>query len=46
MSKQKNEQSIIKLKEQYLQAHLSGDVKLKKMLEAILKKLGEKIPKV
>jgi hypothetical protein len=45
MSKDKKK-SIEKLKEQYIQAHLSGNSKLKKMYESMLIKLGEKVPKV
>lgn len=43
--KQKEEESVNRLKEQYLQAKLKGDSKLAKMLEAILIRIGAKIPK-
>lgn len=40
------EESIQVLQEQYLQAKASGDTKIMKMLEAILKRLGAKVPKL
>lgn len=43
---QKDQDSINRLKEQYLQAKLKGDTKLAKMLEAILIRVGAKVPKL
>lgn len=40
------EESIQVLQEQYLQAKASGDTKIMKMLESILKRLGAKVPKL
>jgi hypothetical protein len=42
----KKEESDQALQEQYLQAKLKGDTKLIKMLEAIMKRLGIKIPRI
>lgn len=42
----KKEESDQAIQEQYLQAKLRGDTKLMKMLEAIMKRLGIKIPKI
>lgn len=42
----KKEESDQAIQEQYLQAKLKGDTKLMKMLEAIMKRLGIKIPRI
>lgn len=42
----KKEESDQAIQEQYLQAKLKGDTKLIKMLEAIMKRLGIKIPRI
>jgi len=42
----KKEESDQALQEQYLPAKLKGDTKLMKMLEAIMKRLGIKIPRI
>jgi hypothetical protein len=43
--KPKPDESINRLQEQYLQAKLKGDTKLAKMLEAILIRIGAKVPR-
>lgn len=40
------EQSAQAIQEQYLQAKLKGDTKLVKMLEAILRRIGAKVPRL
>jgi hypothetical protein len=40
------EESVQQLQEQYLQAKLKGDTRLMKLLEAILKRIGAKVPRI
>lgn len=38
--------SINRLKEQYIQAHLAGNTVLKKLIESILRRIGEAPPRI